>query len=117
MKKIIILCFISFWAFGQKDTVVTTKKVVKFNDTFWVETKVISTNYVLFDARLMQNYESNEQEQVRMLEERTKKEEERKELVKLMKQAIRDGYVPKSDNDADDKLYKRVLDKVKKEKL
>jgi hypothetical protein len=115
--KTLIFILVSFFAFGQKDTVSTNQNVVKIGNDFYIETKVISVSYKPIDAEMMRMYEGIEKDRDRVQAERERKEAERKEYVKLLKQAVKQGYKPRSDNDFDDKIYNRVLDKVKKEKL
>lgn len=115
--KILILLLISFFAFAQKDTTVTTKKVVIIDSVYYVQTTTISISKELLNTKILQRVESIEQEKVRKLEENTKNESERKELVKIVQEAIKKGYKPSSNNSFDDAIYNRIINKIKKEKL
>lgn len=115
--KTLILILISICAFAQKDTTITTKKVIVIDSIYYVQTTSSSIYHQKLDAQLLQKVESIEQEKARKVEENTKNESERKELVKLVQEAIKKGYKPKSDNSNDDATYNRILTKIKKEKL
>ncbi len=117
MKTLIIFLLSVSFALAQKDTTIVSQKVVKFGDKFVVETKTTTTIYKSLDAEIMRKVEDLENENTRIESEKLKKIEERKELIKLIRQALNQGYKPNSDNDFDDKLFNRVIDKARKEKI
>lgn len=115
--KTLFFALISFCALAQKDTTITTKKVVNIGDVYYVQTTTTSVRNELLDTQLLKKVEDIEADNERRLKESREKETERKELVKLVKQAVRNGYKPKSDNSYDDGIYNRILNKINKEKL
>ena len=115
--KTIILIFISFIALAQKDTTISTKKIIVIDSVYYVQTTNSSVFHEKLNTQLLKKVETIEQEKARKLQENTRNESERKELVRLVQEAIRKGYKPKSDNSFDDATYNRILNKIKKEKL
>lgn len=115
--KILILILFSFIAFAQKDTTITTKKVVIVDSVYYVQTTTTSISHQQLNATLLQKVEKIEQEKIRKLEENSRNEAERKEIVKLVQEALKRGYKPRSDNSSEDAINSRIINKIKKEKL
>ena len=115
--KTLILMLLSLVAFSQKDTTITTKKIIVIDSVYYVQTNATSIRHEKLNTQLLQRVESIEQEKARKIDENIKNEAERKELVKLFQEAIKKGYKPKSDNSSDDTIYNRIINKIKKEKL
>lgn len=115
--KTLIFILISFCAFAQKDTTIISKKVVNIGDVYYVQTTTTSVRSELLDAQLLKRVEDIQADKERRLKESSDKEAERKELVKMVKEAVKKGYKPKSDNSYDDGIYNRILNKINKEKL
>jgi predicted membrane-bound dolichyl-phosphate-mannose-protein mannosyltransferase len=115
--KALILILMSFVAFAQKDTTITTKRVVVLDSVYYVQTTTTTVSHQLLNANLLKQVEDIEQEEARKIKENTEKRAERREIVRLVQQALRQGYKPKSDNSYDDAINSRILNKIKKEKL
>lgn len=115
--KILILILFSFIAFAQKDTTITTKKVVIVDSVYYVQTTTTSISHQKLNATLLQKVEKIEREKIRKLEENIKDEAERKELVRLVQDALKKGFIPRSDNSYEDAINSRIINKIKKEKL
>ena len=115
--KFLLFFLLSFVALAQKDTTITNKKVVIVDSVYYVQTTTISVSHQLLNAVLLQKVETIEREKVRKIEENEKNEAERKEIVRLVKDALKKGYKPKSDNSSDDAINSRIINKIKKEKL
>jgi predicted membrane-bound dolichyl-phosphate-mannose-protein mannosyltransferase len=115
--KILILLLISLVSFAQKDTTITTKRVVVLDSIYYVQTTTTTVSHQLLNATLLKQVEDIEQEEARKIKENAEKRAERREIVRLVQQAIRQGYKPKSDNSYDDAINSRILNKIKKEKL
>lgn len=115
--KTIIFLLLSLAAFAQKDTTITTKKVVIVDSVYYVQTTTTSISHQQLNATLLQKVEKIEQEKIRKLEENSRNEAERKEIVKLVQEALKRGYKPRSDNSSEDAINSRILNKIKKEKL
>lgn len=108
---------LSIAAFAQKDTTIKSKKVVVIDSTFYVQTTITNISHQPLNSQLLQNVERFEQEKARKIEESTRNEAERKELVKLVKDALKKGYKPKNSNSYEDNISNRILNKIKKENL
>ena len=115
--KVLILLLMSFVAFAQKDTTITTKRVVVLDSVYYVQTTTTTVSHQLLNANLLKQVEDIEQDEVRRLKENTEKRAERREIVRLVQQALKQGYKPRSNNSYDDGINNRILDKIKKEKL
>ena len=107
----------SFVALAQKDTTITTKKVVIVDSVYYVQITTTSVSHQLLNAVLLQKVETIEQEKVRRLQVNSNNEAERKELVRLVQDALKKGYKPRSNNSYDDAINSRIINKIKKEKL
>lgn len=107
----------SFVALAQKETTITTKKVVIVDSVYYVQITTTSVSHQLLNAVLLQKVETIEQEKVRRLQENSNNEAERKELVRLVQDALKKGYKPRSNNSYDDAINSRIINKIKKEKL
>lgn len=115
--KTIIFLLLSLAAFAQKDTIYQTKKVVVIDSIFYVQTIVTNIRHEPLNSQLLQNVERFEQEKARKIDESIKNEVDRKELVKLLKEALKKGYKPKNTNSFEDNISNRILNKIKKENL
>lgn len=115
MRLLLLLLLLSFGAFAQKDTTNTTETVVKFGDVFYIKTVTIT--YRSLDAQILQSVDTIEAETARKDIEKLEAIERRKKLIKLLKDADKAGYKPKSDNETDKSANDRIMNKIKKEKL
>lgn len=115
--KFLLFFLMSFVALAQKDTTITTKKVVIVDSVYYVQITTTSVSHQLLNAVLLQKVETIEQEKVRRLQENSNNQAERKELVRLVQDALKKGYKPRSNNSYDDAINSRIINKIKKEKL
>lgn len=115
--KFLLFFLMSFVALAQKETTITTKKVVIVDSVYYVQITTTSVSHQLLNAVLLQKVETIEQEKVRRLQENSNNEAERKELVRLVQDALKKGYKPRSNNSYDDAINSRIINKIKKEKL
>jgi hypothetical protein len=115
--KTLFFLFMSIVAFAQKDTTIITKKVIVLDSVFYVQTITRTISHEALNTALLQKTEKIEQEELRKLEENKKSRAERREIVKLVQEALKQGYVPKSENSYDKSINSRIINKIKKEKL
>lgn len=115
--KTLTLLLISFAAFTQKDTTIIAKRVIVVDSVYYVQTTTTSVTHQVLNVDLLKKVEDIENDEIRRLKENTEKRAERREIVRLVQQALRQGYKPKSDNSYDDAINSRIIKKISKEKL
>lgn len=117
MRLLFLFLLLSFGAFAQKDTTNTIETVVKIGDVFYIQSKTVTITFRSLDAQILQSVDTIEAETLRKDAEKLEAIERRKKLVKLLKDADKAGYKPKSDNEIDKAANYRIMNKIKKEKL
>lgn len=119
MKNLLIfLLFLcsTITCFAQKDTTITDSKVVVFNKAYYIQTTSTHIKFEAINTNVLRKIDTYDDDSKRDSLQISQKKEQRKELVKLIKDAQKKGFTPKSDNSYDDEMNNRIINKINKEK-